>query len=113
MCHQNPSASSPLTLKFGSLKDPQMNNHFQEVFNSHVNAFAGLADAATEDIWNIKTGLLKRCVFSLPATSLSRPVAVFTAHVCKEHASETWPLTKPNIQRLQQNDRAMISRSAL
>ena len=24
------------------------------------------------------------------------------------HASKTWPLTKPNLQRLQQNDRAMI-----
>ena len=24
------------------------------------------------------------------------------------HAGETWPLTKPNLQRLQQNDRAMI-----
>ena len=24
------------------------------------------------------------------------------------HASESWPLTKPNLQRLQQNDRAMI-----
>ena len=24
------------------------------------------------------------------------------------HASETWPLTKPNLHRLQQNDRAMI-----
>ena len=24
------------------------------------------------------------------------------------HASETWPLTKPNLQCLQQNDRAMI-----
>ena len=24
------------------------------------------------------------------------------------HASETWPLTKPSLQRLQQNDRAMI-----
>ena len=24
------------------------------------------------------------------------------------HASETWPLTKPNLQRLQLNDRAMI-----
>ena len=24
------------------------------------------------------------------------------------HASETWPLTKPNLQRLQWNDRAMI-----
>ena len=27
------------------------------------------------------------------------------------HASETWPLTKPNLQRLQHNDRAMIRRS--
>ena len=24
------------------------------------------------------------------------------------HSSETWPLTKPNLQRLQRNDRAMI-----
>ena len=24
------------------------------------------------------------------------------------HASETWPCTKPNLQRLQRNDRAMI-----
>ena len=24
------------------------------------------------------------------------------------HASETWPLTKPNLQRLQHNDRAMV-----
>ena len=24
------------------------------------------------------------------------------------HASETWPLTKPNLQRLQRNDRALI-----
>ena len=24
------------------------------------------------------------------------------------HASDTWPLTKPNLQHLQQNDRAMI-----
>ena len=27
------------------------------------------------------------------------------------HASETWPLTKPNLQRLQRNDRAMIRQS--
>ena len=26
------------------------------------------------------------------------------------HASETWPLTKPNLQHLQRNDRAMIRR---
>ena len=24
------------------------------------------------------------------------------------HVSETWPLTKPNLQRMQRNDRAMI-----
>ena len=36
-----------------------MSNYFQEVFNSHVSASAGVADAATEDIWNIKIGLHK------------------------------------------------------
>ena len=37
-----------------------MSNHFQEVFNLHVNVSASVADTATEDIWNnIKTGLLK------------------------------------------------------
>ena len=46
-------------LKVRKLKDPQMSNHFQ-VFNLHVSASAGVADAATDDIWNnIKTGLLK------------------------------------------------------
>ena len=40
MCHQNPSASSPLVLKFGSLK-PLKNNYFQ-VFNSHASASAGM-----------------------------------------------------------------------
>ena len=48
-----------LRLKVGSLKTI-MSNYFQEVFNSHVSASAGVADAATEDIWNnSKTGLLK------------------------------------------------------
>ena len=48
--------------------------------------------------------------FSLHATSLSKHVAVCTARVRRAmlHASETWPLTKPNLQRLQRNDRAMI-----
>ena len=47
-------------LKVWKLKDPQMNSHFQEVFNLHVSTSAGAADGATEDIWNnIKTGLLK------------------------------------------------------
>ena len=47
-------------LKVWKLKDPQKSISFQEVFNLHVNTSAGVADAATEDIWNnIKTGLLK------------------------------------------------------
>ena len=46
-------------LKVWNLKYPQTSNYFQEVFNSHVSASAGVADAATEDIWNIKTGLHK------------------------------------------------------
>ena len=45
--------------KFGTLKTI-MSNYFQEVFNSDVSASAGVADAATEDIWNnINTSLLK------------------------------------------------------
>ena len=47
-------------IKVWKLKDPQTSNHFQEVFNLHVSTSAGVADEATEDIWNnIKTGLLK------------------------------------------------------
>ena len=47
-------------LKVWKLKDPQTSSHFQEVFNSHVSTSAGVADVATEDIWNnIKTGPLK------------------------------------------------------
>ena len=58
MCHQNASASSPLALKFVSLKALTSNNF--QVFNSHVNACADVADAAAEDICSdIKTGLFK------------------------------------------------------
>ena len=58
MCHQNPSASSHLALKFGSLRS--LNSYYFQVFNLHVSASAGVADAVTEDIWNnIKTGLFK------------------------------------------------------
>ena len=47
-------------LKVWKLKDPQTSNHFQEVFHLHLSTSAGVADGATEDIWNnIKTGLLK------------------------------------------------------
>ena len=42
--------------------------------------------------------------FFLPTTSLSRHVATCTALVC----SETWLLTKPNLQFLQWYDRTMI-----
>ena len=56
-----PKSKSKFTphLKVWKLRDPQMSN-FQEVFNLHVSTFAGVADGATEHIWNnIKTGLLK------------------------------------------------------
>ena len=46
-------------LKVWKLNNPQMSNHFKEVFTLNVSASAGVSDAATEDIWNIKTGLLK------------------------------------------------------
>ena len=59
MCHQNPSASSPLALKFGSLK--VLTSYNFQVFNSRVSASAGVADAATEDICNnTKTGLSRQ-----------------------------------------------------
>ena len=58
MCHQNPSTSSPIPIKFWSLK--ALTSDYFQVFNSHVSASAGVADAATEDICNnIKTGLFK------------------------------------------------------
>ena len=48
--------------------------------------------------------------FSLHATSLSKHVAVCTALVCGAQCSmpARRQLTKPNLQRLQRNDRAMI-----
>ena len=58
-------------LKVWKLKDPQTSNHFQEVFNLHVSTSAGVADEATEDIWNnIKTRLLKTTVISTQSTAL-------------------------------------------
>ena len=46
-------------LKVWKLKGPHTSNNFQ-VFNSHVSASAGVADAATEDICNnIKIGQFK------------------------------------------------------
>ena len=61
MCHQNPSTSSPLASKFGSLKTLRQAIISRRVFNLHVSASAAVADEATEDIWNnLKTGLLKK-----------------------------------------------------
>ena len=42
--------------------------------------------------------------------SFKTHACVYSSCVCStmRHASETWPLTKPNIQCLQQNDKAMI-----
>ena len=37
-------------LKVWKLKDPQMSNHFQEVFNLHVSASADVADAVTVEV---------------------------------------------------------------
>ena len=52
---------------------------------------------------------------SLPATSLSRRGRVCSS--CMQsamlHASVTWLLTKPNLQHLQRNDRAMIRQSQI
>ena len=65
-------------LKAWKLKDLQMSNHFQEVFNLHVSTSAGVADGVTEDIWNnIKNGLLKKlrsCVVQLgPTVGVVKP----------------------------------------
>ena len=57
----------------------------------------------------------KKCKELIPVLS-SRHLSLKThGHVYSScvrsamlHASETWPLTKPSLQRLQQNDRAMI-----
>ena len=52
-----------------------------------------------------------RCYqFSLPATSFKTHGHVYSSCVQSAmlHASETWPFTKPNLKRLQWNDRAMI-----
>ena len=43
---------------------------------------------------------------SFHATSLSRHSSCVRSAML--HTSETWPLTKPNLQHLQRNDRAMI-----
>ena len=65
-------------LKVWKLKDPQTSHHFQEVFNLHVSTSAGVADGATENIWNnIKTGLLKTteevCATTRPTVGVLKP----------------------------------------
>ena len=49
-------------------------------------------------------------VLSSPQLSFKTRGRVYSSCVRSAmlHTSETWPLTKPNLQRLQRNDRAMI-----
>ena len=49
-------------------------------------------------------------LFTPPLFQNTWPCVVYSSCVRSAmlHASETWPLTKPNLQRLQRNDRAMI-----
>ena len=59
---------------------------------------------------NCKLQVQGAAISSLPATSLSRRSCVYSSCVRSAmlHAIATWPLTNPNLQRLQRNDRAMI-----
>ena len=54
--------------------------------------------------------IMSSSIFPIPTTFLSRPGRVYSS--CVQNAmlcaSETWPLTKPSLQCLQRNDRAMI-----
>ena len=60
-----------------------------------------------QHLWKLPGRSSRSCYhFSLPATSLSGQVAVCIALVCGAQCS--MPATKPNLQCLQQNDRAMI-----
>ena len=67
-----------------------MSNYFQ-VFNPHVSASAGVADAATEDIWNnIKTGLFKTtevCAQLCPVIGVMKPGMWWNEHVEKAIAA--------------------------
>ena len=49
--------------------------------------------------------VLSSCHLSFKTRSRVYSSCVWSAML---HASETWPLTKPSLQRLQRNDRAMI-----
>ena len=73
---------------------------------------AGVCELATST--RVKTAWMK---FKELLPVLSSCHVSFKTHGCVYsscvqsamlHASETWPLTKPNLQHLQQNDRAMI-----
>ena len=55
--------------------------------------------------WRIKTKYLSPRHLSFKTRGHVYSSCVRSAML---HASETWPLTKPNLQRLQRNDRAMI-----
>ena len=90
-------------LEVWKLKDPQTSSYFQEVFNLHVSTSAGVADWATEDVWNnIKTGLLKTteevCCTTLPyhwrRESWWWNEQVEKAIVAKRKAFKTWKAGK-------------------
>ena len=69
------------------------------------------ANFQPQHVWKLPGRSLRSCYqFSFPTTSLSGHVVMCTACVqwAMLHASETWWLTKPDLQHLQQNDTAMI-----
>ena len=81
-----------------------------------VASFSYLGDMLSaaggwEDVWKPPGRSSRSCYqLSLPATSLSkRHGHVYTrVQSAMLHASETWPLTVTNLQRLRRNDRALI-----
>ena len=77
-------------LKAWKLKDPLTSSHFQEVFSLHVSMSAGVADGATEEIWNsIKTELLKTTEKGCGTTRPHRWRCEISW--CNEHAEKTIP----------------------
>ena len=61
-------------LKVWKLKDPQMNNHFQEVFNLHVSTSASVADGPLRISSLDCSRQLRMCVAQLgPTTGVVKP----------------------------------------
>ena len=100
-------------LKVWKLKDPQTSSHFQEVFNLRVSTSAGVADGATEDIWNnIKTDCSRQqevCGTTLPHCWRHETWRwnehVEKAIAAKRKAFKAWRLVKaPGHCRMQPNE---------